>query len=207
MIEAVIFDLYGTLIRLDRDTSPYLRFARRVRPEDPRSVVLRSLLVDTRGIGDFAVQLGFSTPSEISALEDDLRRDIQSARIFDDTAEALAGLRDRGLKLGLISNLAAPYKEPFYRHGLATYFHAAVFSCDAGVRKPEPEVYLRMARELGISPASALMVGDSRRSDYDGARGVGMEAVLLRRSGESRGGSEIQSLRDLPNVRGSANGI
>jgi putative hydrolase of the HAD superfamily len=73
-----------------------------------------------------------------------------------------------------------------------------VFSCDAGLRKPEAEVYLRMARELGISPASAVMVGDSRRSDYDGARTVGMEAVLLRRSGESRGARVIQNLRDLP---------
>jgi FMN phosphatase YigB (HAD superfamily) len=111
MIEAVIFDLYGTLIRLDRDTSPYLRFARLVRPDDPRSVVLRSVLTDTRGLGDFAARLGVPPPSGVEALEADLERDLQSAEAFGDAAEALAGLRGRGLKLGLISNLAAPYKE------------------------------------------------------------------------------------------------
>ncbi len=92
------------------------------------------------------------------------------------------------MKLGLISNLAAPYKEPFYRHNLAAYFDATLFSCDVGVRKPEPEIYLRMAKALSISPASAVMVGDSRRSDYEGAKAVGMEAVLLRRIGDGRGG-------------------
>jgi FMN phosphatase YigB (HAD superfamily) len=198
MTEAVIFDLYGTLIRPDRDTSPYLRFARLVRPDDPRAVVLRSLLSDTRGIADFAVRPGFSPPSDIGSLDEDLRRDLRSAHAFEGAAETPAGLRGRGLKPGLISDLAAPYKEPFYRHGLATYFDATLSSCDVGLRKPEPEVYLRMARELGICPASAVMVGDSRRSDDDGARAVGMEAILLRRSGEGRGNRVIKSLRDLP---------
>ena len=197
MTEAVIFDLYGTLIQLGRDTNPYLRFARRVRPEDPRSLVLRSLLTETRGVGDFAVQLGISPASDTESLDDDLQRDIESARAFEDAAAALAELRDRGLKLGLISNLAAPYKEPFFRHGLDGYFHATVFSCDVGLRKPESEVYLRMARDLDIRPANAVMVGDSLRSDYDGPRAVGMNAVLLRRSGESRGEGVIKSLSDL----------
>jgi HAD superfamily hydrolase (TIGR01509 family) len=197
MTEAVIFDLYGTLIRLDRDTSPYLRLARLVRPDDPRDVVQRSLLIDTRGIGDFAGLLGAPAPSGIEDLDADLRRDLQTARVFEDVAETLTGLRGRGLRLGLISNLASPYKEPFYQHGLAAYFDVTLFSCDAGLCKPEPEAFLRTARELGVSPANAVMVGDSRRSDYDGARAVGMEAVLLRRSGEARGDRSIKSLREL----------
>jgi FMN phosphatase YigB (HAD superfamily) len=197
MTEAVIFDLYGTLIRLDRDTSPYLRLARLVRPDNPRTVVERSLLIDSRGIGDFAARLGFPTPSGIENLDADLRQDLQSARVFEDAVETLAGLRGRGLKLGLISNLAAPYKEPFFRHGLADYFDVTLFSCDAGLRKPEPEIFLRMARPLGVSPASTVMVGDSRRSDYDGARAVGMNAVLLRRGGEIQGERSIKSLRDM----------
>ena len=55
-----------------------------------------------------------------------------------------------------------------------------------------------MARELGIRPANAVMVGDSRRSDYDGAKAVGMGAVLLRRSGKDCGTGVIKSLQDLP---------
>lgn len=198
MIEAVIFDLYGTLIRLDRDTGPYLRFARLVRPDDPRSVVRQSLLTDARGLGDLAARLGVPPPPGIAGLEDDLERDLRSARSFDDAAEALARLRDRGLKLGLISNLASPYKEPFYRHGLDAHFDAALFSCGAGLRKPEPEIYLRMAGELGVSPGGAVMVGDSPRSDRDGAMAAGMAAILLRRGGEGRAGRSIATLGELP---------
>ncbi len=91
MIKAVIFDLYGTLIRLDRDTSPYLRFARSVRPDDPRAVVLQSLLIDSSGIGDFALRLGIPSSADVEALDADLRRDLQSARAFEDAAETLAG--------------------------------------------------------------------------------------------------------------------
>lgn len=198
MIEAVIFDLYGTLIRLDRDTRPYLRFARLVRPDDPQAVVRRSLLTDSQGLGDFAARLGVPRPSAATALEADLERDIQSARTFDDTAETLAALRSRGLKLGLISNLAAPYKKPFYRHGLAGSFDAILFSCDVGQRKPEPEVYLRIAKELGIHPEGAVMVGDSLRSDYYGAMAVGMAAVLLRRTDKGRTARSIRTLTELP---------
>lgn len=197
MTKAVIFDLYGTLIRLDRDTSPYLRLARLVRPDNPREVVERSLLINSRGLGDFAARLGVPAPSGIEGLDADLQRDLQTARVFEDAVETLAGLRGGGLRLGLISNLAAPYKEPFFKHGLAAYFDVTLFSCDAGLRKPEPEVFLRTARGLGVSPENAVMVGDSRRSDYDGAKAVGMEAVLLRRSGEIRGERSIKSLGEL----------
>jgi FMN phosphatase YigB (HAD superfamily) len=55
-----------------------------------------------------------------------------------------------------------------------------------------------MAKELGVSPEGAVMVGDSRRSDYDGAMAVGMSAVLLRRSGEGRADRSIGTLSELP---------
>jgi phosphoglycolate phosphatase-like HAD superfamily hydrolase len=87
-------------------------------------------------------------------------------------------VRGRGLKLGLISNLAAPYKKPFYRHGLAACFDGILFSCEIGLRKPEPAVYLRIAKELGINPEGAVMVGDSLRCDSCGADSA--------RSGEDR---------------------
>jgi HAD superfamily hydrolase (TIGR01509 family) len=200
MIGAVVFDLYGTLIRLDRDTSPYLQFARRVRPEDPRCVVLASLLTETRGLRDFAERLGISPPADVEELEADLERDVRSARVFEDVADALAALRGRGLKLGLISNLATPYKEPFFRLSLAGLFDAALFSCDLGLRKPEPGIYLRMMEALGVRPAEALMVGDSPRSDDEGPRAVGMEALLLRRGGSGRDARSIVSLGELPGL-------
>lgn len=198
MTEAVIFDLYNTLIYLDRDTSPYQRFARLVRPHDPSSVLRRSLVMDAQDIASFARRLGVEPPAETAGLDADLQRDLLSARLYDDVSEALAVLRGLGLKLGLISNLATPYKEPFRRLGLATHFDAVLFSCDTGRRKSESMVYLQVALELGVSLTSILMVGDNRRSDYDGPRAVGMDAVLLQRSGLATDARSIAGLRELP---------
>ena len=195
--EAVIFDLYGTLIRLDRNTSPDLQLTRLVCPDHPRDVVEQSLLVDTRGIADFATRLGAPVTSAIEDLETNLRQNLQTARVFEDVAQTLTRLRSCGLKLGLISNLAFPSKEPFFRLGLAADFDVTLFSCDAGLRKPEPEAFLRTASGLGLRPTSVVTVGDRCRSDSDGARAVGMEVVLLRRSGETRGVRSIKTLLAL----------
>lgn len=192
MVEAVVFDLYGTLIRLGRDTSPYLRFARQVRPDDPGEAVRRSLVTDARDLRRFAERLGVDPPEDVEALEDDLRQDVRSARVFDDVEEALTRLRGRGLRLGLISNAATPYKEPFQRLGLAGRFDAVLFSCDVGLRKPEPEIYRRMADALGVETERVVMVGDGRRSDVDGPKAVGMGAWLLR-----RGGGAVAGLGEL----------
>ncbi|WP_165070676.1 HAD family hydrolase [Paludisphaera rhizosphaerae] len=198
MIEAVVFDLYGTLIRLERDTRPYYRLARLIRPDAPGEAVRRSLLIPSLGIGDFATRLGGDPPSETADLEEDLRQDLLSARVFDDVFETLSSLREQGCKLGLSSNLAGPYKEPYRRCGLAPFFDAALFSCDVGRRKPESSVFKEMAEALGCDPARVVMIGDSRRSDYDGARAAGMAALHLCRGCGELGAGQLGSLRDLP---------
>jgi len=55
-------------------------------------------------------------------------------------------------------------------------------------------------RHLGLDPGETMMVGDSRRSDYDGPRGVGIEATLLQRQGKDRQIRAIESLSELPGV-------
>lgn len=198
MIEAVVFDLYGTLIRLESDTRPYYRLARLIRPDAPGEAVRRSLLVPSVGIGDFAARLGGDPPSETASLEEDLRQDLLSACLFDDVLEMLSSLREQGCKLGLISNLASPYKEPYRRCGLAPFFDVSLFSCDVGCRKPEPLVFTLMADALACDPACILMIGDSRGSDYDGAIAAGMAALQLCRGCGELGSGQIGSLRDVP---------
>jgi FMN phosphatase YigB (HAD superfamily) len=103
-----------------------------------------------------------------------------------------------GLKLGLISNLATPYKSPLDRLRLGGHFDVTLLSCDLGFRKPQPAIYQRMAQDLGLVPEEMVMVGDSPRSDHDGPKGMGMEAVLLCRHGGRPDRSAIEGLRELP---------
>jgi putative hydrolase of the HAD superfamily len=58
--------------------------------------------------------------------------------------------------------------------GLAAHLDAMVFSAEAGVRKPAPEIFLAACEELGVDPAAVLFVGDDLVKDVQGAAAVGM---------------------------------
>jgi len=73
-----------------------------------------------------------------------------------------------------------------------------LFSCDIGLRKPDPEIYRKMAESLEVELPEALMVGDSRTSDYNGARNAAMKAVHLQRHSQDPGGGVIRNLEELP---------
>jgi FMN phosphatase YigB (HAD superfamily) len=89
MFKAIIFDLYGTLIELDRNTRPYLRFARGLDGDQARRVARQSLVVNTNGIADLAEQVGEIRREGFTAYDVDLGRDIQSSRVFEDAIEVL----------------------------------------------------------------------------------------------------------------------
>ena len=96
------------------------------------------------------------------------------------THALLDALRDRGLKLGLVSNAFDPgwlLREDLERMGLAERLDAAVFSSEVGKRKPDPLIFERALGSLGVEPPDALFVGDSRYADVLGAKRLGMPAV------------------------------
>jgi len=91
----------------------------------------------------------------------------------------------------------------------APLFDAAVFSCDLGVRKPNPKIYLEACRRLNVEPAECYFVGDGGSRELSGAAELGMHAVLLaapeeqnnsdthRIDGEEWRGPAIYDLKDL----------
>jgi len=100
-------------------------------------------------------------------------------RISPDVLETLAALRQRGKKLGLVSN--ADYSEiaAWPRSPLRAAFDTVVFSCQVGCCKPEPEIYLRACRDLDVSPGECLFVGDGGSQELWGAKQLGMTTVHM----------------------------
>jgi putative hydrolase of the HAD superfamily len=122
---------------------------------------------------------------------------------FDDARPALEELRARGLTLVAASNWDSSLPDVLERAGIAPLLDGVVSSAMVGFTKPAPELF-RAALELaGASPERALHVGDSLENDIEGARGMGMRAVLVARHGVGPGVDRvpvISALTELPRL-------
>jgi putative hydrolase of the HAD superfamily len=96
------------------------------------------------------------------------------------THALLEALRERGLKLALVSNTASPrwLLEPILeRQGLIDRLDTIVLSSEVGKRKPHPAIFERALGELAVEPGEALFVGDRLGADVLGASRIGMSTV------------------------------
>jgi len=96
-----------------------------------------------------------------------------------ETEPALEALKARGHRLGVISNADGRVEGLIRGAGLHHLFEFVMDSAVEGVEKPDPEIFLRACRRMGVAPAESLYVGDLYPVDVLGARQAGMEAVLL----------------------------
>lgn len=110
---------------------------------------------------------------------------LEDRKLVSGAVELLSSLKERGLSIGLISDVAwgLPSEYPMrdIRHfGLDHFFDDYVFSTDVGLRKPHPKVFKIALSNLGVSASEAMYVGNSLAHDIKGAKGVGIRAVLKR---------------------------
>jgi len=97
-----------------------------------------------------------------------------------DTHALLEALRDRGLKLGLVSNAFDPgwlLHRDLEELGVAERLDFAVFSSEVGKRKPHPEIFERALDALGVEAGNAMFVGDRLYEDVRGSGELGMTTV------------------------------
>jgi putative hydrolase of the HAD superfamily len=97
-------------------------------------------------------------------------------RLFPHVEESLRVFRDRGLKLGLLSDFPPERKLEYL--GLAGFWDAVLCSERTGWIKPDPRPFWRLAEDMKLPPEDILYVGNSRRCDVYGAKQAGMPAAL-----------------------------
>jgi len=96
-----------------------------------------------------------------------------------DTRQRLQRLCDAGFLLGSASNNDDALEAQLEHVGVRDLFRSLKDSGREGVAKPDPELLLRAARELGASPEHCVFVGDVDRVDGQAARAAGMAFALL----------------------------
>jgi beta-phosphoglucomutase len=102
-------------------------------------------------------------------------------RLYDDVVPVLEALQQLGLGLGVLSNFGTHLRTVLARFELMPYFDFVVVSAEEGVAKPDPRIFARVVAEAGRPVERILYVGDHLGDDVEGARGAGMDAVLIDR--------------------------
>ncbi len=145
-----------------------------------------------RALGGAGVE---ATPEIALQILAKLRQYDWKFKIYDDSLPTLEELKNRGLGLGLISNVAQDMEATYKELGLQPYLAFKVTSAEVGCDKPRPEIFLAALKKAKVKPEEAIYVGDQYDLDIVGARGVGMEAILIDRN------DYFPDITDCPRIR------
>ncbi len=197
-VEAVIFDWGGTLTpwKTVDPHDAWHAYARTAHPEDEeRARQAARALMDADLARWASVRDEHRAFTVAHVLEDAAaahdERALDAYRGFwvhathtdPDAAPMLAALRERGIRLGVLSSTpwpAAWHTDWLRRDGVLDYFHATVWSSDLPWTKPHPSAFRAALDAVGATdPARCVYVGDRPYDDVSGAKGVGMRAVLV----------------------------
>lgn len=205
-VTAVIFDLYGTLLRIQR---PLIRHGvpriLGIKHRPWIDLVRNDLLTTSHPTpADFVREVCERLAPQRT--EDEERRclelveqEIASVTTLPGVRALLAFLKRRGYPLGVLSNLSSVHKGPVKALGLEEFFAAAAYSCDEGRTKPDSRIYLDLCARLGVRPESVLVVGDSLSNDVQAPRALGMRALHVNPRSAAEGLEAVFDLgwRDL----------
>jgi HAD superfamily hydrolase (TIGR01549 family) len=103
--------------------------------------------------------------------------------------EALAATAAAGVPMAVVSNTlcGAAHRDFLTKAGVGKLFAAQIYSDEAGVRKPNPQLIWNATDELGVAPGSCWFVGDSPHRDMAGARRAEVGTAILMRSPRTDG--------------------
>jgi putative hydrolase of the HAD superfamily len=186
--EAVIFDLYETLItHFNPHRTPRPSVARRLGIDDDVFLQVWRRVYDDRNSGTIpdyrsalrqVVQSLGRSPDEalLQRLDEDHTAGHRRLflRIEDEIVQMLATLQGASMTLGLISNTTPEEVMGWEDCELMPYFGQVVFSYQVGLVKPDARIYRLACERLGVSPSRALFVGDGGDNELAGAAEAGL---------------------------------
>jgi FMN phosphatase YigB (HAD superfamily) len=187
-IRGIVFDLWNTLVYNEHRPNPIVALGRAFGLADTpgwtkaieRGMMLKPMSGIEEGIASLSRQIGVTLRREVVEDLVHLWRDAcRQTRLFPDVPEAFRRLTVR-FPVGLLSNTQS-FDLEFLEAPPFPAAAARLLSCHEGLLKPDPALFVRMAKRLRLDPSEVLMVGDNLRDDVLGAESAGMQGVLIRR--------------------------
>jgi putative hydrolase of the HAD superfamily len=130
-------------------------------------------------VGETLRRLGIERPAIVGEMADAFAEARAAAlRLFPEAIGVLKWLRDRGIKLALITNgESGEQRAKLERFALSPYFDHIQVEGEFGAGKPAARVFEHALFKVGAGPAEAWMVGDNLEWDVKGAQQVGILGV------------------------------
>ncbi len=188
ILKAIIFDLDGTLLDRDRSLKKFVEYQydryHAFHHVNKEEYVQRFIDLDQRGyvwkdrvyqslIHEFEVKLDWQD------LLDDYIEGFQNHCVgFSGMLEMLDFLKEKNMKLGMITNGYERFQDNNIKAlNISHYFEVILISEREGMRKPDPEIFLRAVNELGVLPEESIYVGDHPSNDIEASLNVGMRTI------------------------------
>ncbi len=101
-------------------------------------------------------------------------------KVHEEVLKVIKILKERGFKLGIVSNTPGGNVEKRILEdaGISSFFDIMLFSSFEGVRKPHPEIFMKVINFFKIKPEELLHIGDTPELDIEGPLKIGAKAVL-----------------------------
>lgn len=184
MTKAIVFDLDGTLLDTLTDLAASTNYALRScgMPEHSIDDVRRFVGNGVRMLMTRAVPDGESNPRFDEAFsvfrQHYMQHCLDTTCPYPGIMEALAGLKEKGMMLAIVSNKMQAATEELRQHFFSQYIDVAIGESAAIRKKPAPDTVNEALRLLGISHEEAIYVGDSD-VDIDTARAAMMPCASV----------------------------
>ncbi|ASK63747.1 L-2-haloalkanoic acid dehalogenase [Virgibacillus phasianinus] len=190
MIKAVIFDLDGTLLNRDSSVQRFIenqydRLNKWLGHISKSAYTARFIELDCRGyvwkdevyrqlVKEFNVK-GITWKS---LLKDYMKEFSYNCVPFPNLARMLKAIQNKSIRIGLITNGRGQFQmDNIEALGIGKYFDKILISEWEGIKKPNPDIFIRALNQLHVSPNEAMYVGDHPDNDIKAARSIGMTGV------------------------------
>lgn len=195
-VRAMIFDLANTIVEYKEGFNPRNEIQTLLGLPSQQHVrnLIYTLSADQPGMtsDEFSTAIVKRTKGEVDpALVEEIKNifyyNNQCLKLRTDALYVLNTLRQKGVKLGLLSN-CTPFARTLVEDlNLGNYFDTIILSSDVGYMKPDPRIFILTMRELCSTSEETIVIGDKVKTDILGGTLVGCTTVLMEvRSEEAR---------------------
>lgn len=214
-VRGVLFDAAGVFYRRPEPTGKYvanllegmglsteLSAEDRLRQKALRSQANRGHLSPDEYWDQVLLMLGVADPLERLALVGQINDYSDNVLPIPGGREALAGLKQRGFLLGIVTDTIYPLGRKMRwldKVGVAEFIDVVACSTVLGTHKPDPAMYLNALQQAHLTPSESAFVGHDAE-ELEGARKAGMATVAVNHDPGIKADYYARSLVDLLNV-------